>query len=209
MSTETKPELENAGVFEVATSNEVKTTGRVKTPVWKYVLAALAAIIAVLVVIISLQPSDFRVARSAAMAAPPAKVFDQVNNFHNWEAWSPWAKLDPAAKSSFDGPTSGEGAYYSWDGNSDVGAGSMTIVESRPHERIRIRLDFIRPFAASSDVTFTFQPEGDATVVNWSMAGKNNFLAKAISLVMDCEEMVGGQFDEGLASIKSIVEKSP
>jgi len=209
MSTETKPELENAGVFDVATSNEVKATGRAKTSVWKYILAGLAATIGVVAAVIAIQPDDFRVARSATMPAPPAVIFDNVNNFHNWEAWSPWAKLDPAAKSVFDGPTSGEGAYFSWDGNSEVGAGSMKIVESRPHELIRIQLDFVRPFAGTNKVAFTFEPKGDGTVVTWNMAGKKNFMAKAIGFVMDCEEMVGGQLDQGLANMKSIVEKSP
>jgi hypothetical protein len=85
----------------------------------------------------------------------------------------------------------------------------MTIIESKPNERIRIKLDFVRPFAGTSDVEFTFLPEGDQTAVTWKMSGKNNFIAKAISLVMDCEKMCGEQFDLGLASIKSIVEKKP
>jgi len=203
MTTEEKAELENAGVFDVATPS------RRKKSAWKPFLLGLVAIIAVLVLVIAVQPSDFRVARSATMAAAPVEVFNQVNNFHNWEAWSPWAKLDPAAKSSFDGPTSGEGASFRWDGNNDVGAGSMRIIESRPHDLIRIQLDFVRPFVATNDVAFTFKPEGDSTAVTWAMAGKKNFMAKAMGLVMDCEEMVGGQFDQGLANINSIVEKSP
>jgi uncharacterized protein YndB with AHSA1/START domain len=171
------------------------------------VLLALAAFVAILCVIIAMQPADFAVSRSATMAAPPADVFAQVNDFHNWEAWSPWAKLDPEAKTAYDGPTSGEGSKFSWDGNSNVGTGSMTIVASQPDERIRIKLDFVRPLAGTSNVEFTFKPQGDQTTVTWSMAGKNSFFAKAIGLVMDCEEMCAEQMDLGLAGIKSIVEK--
>jgi hypothetical protein len=82
----------------------------------------------------------------------------------------------------------------------------MTIIESKPDERIRIDLEFIKPFAGKSDTLFTFKPEGDQTVVTWDMSGKNNFMAKAISLFMDCDKMVGGQFELGLANMKSIVE---
>lgn len=143
------------------------------------------------------------------MAATPAAVFDQVNDFHKWDAWSPWAKMDPNAKTSYEGPTSGVGAKFGWSGNSDVGEGSMTIVESKPNDLVRIRLDFTRPMAGTSDVELKLEPQGEQTKVTWSMAGKNNFIAKAVSLFMDCEKMVGDQYDKGLANLKAIVEAKP
>jgi len=39
------------------------------------------------------------------------------------------------------------------------------------------------------------------------MRGHNNFVAKAMCLVFDMDKMVGGDFEAGLAGIKSIVEK--
>ena len=69
----------------------------------KKVLLALVIIVLAFVGFVALQPAEFRVTRSATVAAPPAAVFAQVNDFHNWQAWSPWAKLDPAAKSTFSG----------------------------------------------------------------------------------------------------------
>jgi hypothetical protein len=135
-------------------------------------------------------------------------VFAQVNDFHKWEAWSPWAKLDPDAKNSFEGPSSGTGSICRWDGDKNVGQGSMTITESRPHDLIRIKLDFLRPFVCTNDVTFNFKPEGDRTAVTWTMAGKNKFMGKAIGLVFDCEKMTGGMFEQGLASMKSVVESA-
>jgi hypothetical protein len=173
-------------------------------------LIGLAGLIAVLAVVIATRPSDFRVSRSATMAAPPPAVFAQVNDFHNWEAWSPWAKLDPNAKNRFEGPSTGEGAKFFWSGNNEVGEGSMTIVESQPDDRIRIKLDFVRPFAGTNDVEFTFRPDGTQdTAVTWSIAGKNNFMSKAVGLFMDCEKMTGDMFEKGLANLKTIVEKSP
>jgi hypothetical protein len=90
------------------------------------ILLGLAAIIAVFVVVVALQPSEFRITRSAVIASPAPDVFAQVNDFHKWEAWSPWAKLDPAAKAVFEGPPAGKGAVFRWAGNSEVGEGSMT-----------------------------------------------------------------------------------
>jgi hypothetical protein len=170
------------------------------------ILIALAVIVVILVVIVALQPSEFRIVRSAAMSAPAPVVFAEVNDFHKWEAWSPWAKLDPAAKATFEGPPAGTGAVFRWAGNKEVGEGSMTITESRPSELIRIRLEFLKPFAANNTAEFTFKPEGDQTLVTWSMEGKNNFIAKAFCLFMNMDKMAGGQFEKGLASMKSVAE---
>src|SRR6202522_4198750 len=99
------------------------------------ILVVAAVIIVGLVIFVALRPSEFRVARSATIPAPVPVVFEQVNDFHNWETWSPWAKLDPDAKNSYEGAESGEGAKFHWEGNK-VGAGNMTLLESRQDELI-------------------------------------------------------------------------
>jgi polyketide cyclase/dehydrase/lipid transport protein len=175
----------------------------------KKILIAIAAIIVVFVIVVALQPSEFRIVRSATISAPAPAVFAQVNDFHNWEAWSPWAKLDPAAKATFEGPSAGMGAIFRWAGNKEVGEGSMTITESRPSDLIRIKLEFLRPFEATNSAEFTFKPEGHRTAVTWSMEGKNNFIAKAVCLFMNMDKMVGGQFEQGLAQMKSVAEAAP
>jgi len=173
------------------------------------ILIALAVVVAGLVVVIALQPADFRVSRSATIAAPPPVVFAQVNDFHNWTAWSPWAKLDPAMKQTYEGAAAGPGAVYAWVGNREVGEGRMTIVESRPSDLIRVKLDFVKPFAGTSVAEFTFRPEGDRTAVTWTMTGEKNFVAKAIHLVMNMDRMIGDQFDRGLAAMKTVAEAAP
>ncbi len=173
------------------------------------VLVTLAAAAVVLIVVVAKQPPRFRVARSAVISAPPEQVFGQVNDLHNWEAWSPWLRLDPSARTVYEGPSVGPGAIFTWSGNSNVGEGRMTITESRPHQLVRLRLDFKRPFASSSTAEFAFAPDGERTVVTWSMSGEKNLLAKALHLVMDMDTMIGGKFDEGLAQMKAIAEARP
>ena len=173
------------------------------------ILIAIAVILIVLVVVVAMQPSEFRVARSATMSAPAPTVFAQVNDFHKWEAWNPWGKIDPAMKQSYEGAPAGVGAIYTWIGNNEVGEGRMTIIESRPSDLIRIKMEFYKPFAATNTAEFTFKPAGNQTAVTWSMTGHNNFMAKAIHLFMNMDKMIGGQFDKGLASMKSVVEGAP
>ncbi len=169
-------------------------------------LGVVVAIVGVFAIVVAMQPAEFRIVRQGRIAAPPAAVFAQVNDFHAWQAWTPWAKLDPAAKNTYEGPSSGDGAIFKWSGNDEVGEGRMTILESRPHELIRIKLDFMRPFESTNMTDFTFQPDGDQTVVTWDMSGKKNFMSKAFCMFMNMDNMVGGQFEQGLASMKEVVE---
>jgi hypothetical protein len=127
------------------------------------ILIALAVIIIALIVIVAMRPSDFRVTRTATISAPAEVVFTQVNDLHKWEAWSPWAKLDPAAKITYEGPPAGAGASFRWAGNNKVGEGSMIIMESRPwrfcvyRRRIKVGPDRRRNPAWSSLIDTVMQ----------------------------------------------------
>jgi len=170
------------------------------------ILIVLAVIVVVFIAIVMMQPSDFRVTRSTAISAPASAVFAQVNDFHNWQAWSPWAKLDPLATNTFAGAPAGTGAIFTWVGNKNVGEGTMTMTESRPNDLIRIKLEFRKPFKATNAAEFNFKPERNQTVVIWSMSGQKIFIVKAIGLFMSMDKMVGGQFEQGLANMKAVVE---
>lgn len=173
------------------------------------ILIGLAGLVVVFAAVVAMQPSEFRVARSAVIAAPVPAVFAQVNDFRKWPAWSPYEKLDPAMKKTYAGPPAGTGASYAWAGNGHAGVGRATITESRPNELVRIRLDFERPFAGTAVAEFAFKPEGERTRVEWSLNGTNNFVAKAVHMFMNMDRMVGAQFEEGLAQLRSVTEGAP
>jgi hypothetical protein len=154
-----------------------------------------------------MQPNRFVVTRSAVVDAPPEEVFSHINELRNWEAWSPWAKLDPAARNSYEGPAAGAGAAFEWSGDKKVGAGRMTIIDSRPFESVDIKLDMRKPFAASNDVSFRLAPEGERTRVTWTMSGPNTLLSKAMGLVVNCDKICGDQFEAGLANLNALFAK--
>lgn len=175
----------------------------------KKILLGLVAVIAIILVVASFQSDDMNISRSATIKAPPEAVFKIVNDFRQWEAWSPWSKLDPNMKKSLEGPPEGVGAVYKWSGNNEVGEGSTKLVESKPNEMIGMKLEFVRPFAGSSDVQFTFVPEGEGTKVTWAMQSKKPFIGKVMSLFMDCEKMCGDQFSEGLDNLAKVATATP
>ena len=172
----------------------------------KKILIALVVLIGAFAVFIALQPPDFRVERSITIAAPPAVVFDHVNDLHKWQPWSPWAKLDPNAKVGFEGPAAGEGAVMTWSGNREVGAGHMTIKESKPPEHIGIDVAFTEPFEGNTLSEFNFAPDGSGTKVTWAMSAQHGFLEKLMCFIFNGTKMVGDDLGKGLALLKSVSE---
>ena len=174
----------------------------------KTALIGIPGALAVLAAVIATRPSEFHCERSITIAAPPESAFARVNDFHAWTAWSPYEKLDPDMKRGYEGPSAGAGAIYTWAGNDKVGEGRMKIVRSDVPSQVALELHFVRPFECTNTATFTFIPEADGTKVTWAMEGKNNFIAKAFSLVFDMDKLVGDDFERGLAALKVQAESA-
>lgn len=174
---------------------------------FKSIALIIAILIAGVLIFAATKPDTFRVQRSATINAPPEKIFPLINDLKQWGPWSPWEKKDPAMKRTFSAATAGKGATYAWEGNKDVGKGSMEITESAPPSRIRFKLDFVTPFEAHNRVTFTLEPRGSSTNVTWAMEGLTPYFAKIIHVFLDMDRMVGKDFEAGLAGIKAIAEK--
>ena len=172
----------------------------------KKLLLAVVVVLAVFAVFVATRPSSYRVSRSQTIAAAPTSVYSFVADFHQWEKWSPWAKLDPAMKTTYAGPVGAPGSSYEWSGNDKVGEGRMTIVEAKPGERLGVRLEFLKPFAATSSSEFEFVPKAGATQTTWTMVGHNELMAKAFSVFMDMDKMIGNDFDKGLSQLKAVAE---
>lgn len=175
----------------------------------KKLLIAIVVVVIALVAVIAMQPDTFLVSRTTTIAVPPAEVFALVNDFHNWPKWSPWEKLDPAIKTTFEGAPSGAGAIYAWAGNDKVGEGRQTILESKAGELVRIKLEFIKPFASVADTEFAFSGAGNSTTVTWVMKGDNNFISKGYCLFMGgMDKMIGPDLEKGLAQLKAAAESA-
>lgn len=168
----------------------------------------LVVFLAIGAIYIQRRPGEFRITRSLVINSEPAIPYEHVNDLHKWAAWSPWAGIDPNAKITFQGPDTGVGSIMKWDGNKKQGTGIMEIIESRPNEFIKFRLEFIKPFKAVNTTEFMFEPVNSQTKVTWSMYGKNNYIGKALSVIMNCDDMLGGQFNKGLGQLKAVCENT-
>ncbi len=177
------------------------------------VLLVLAAAIVALLAYASTRPSAFRIERSIRIAAGIPRVGALIDNFHEWRKWSPWEGLDPQLQRTYSGAEAGTGAVYEWRGNGKAGAGRMEITEMRAtagHGVIAIKLDFIKPFAASNTAEFVMTAtDGGGTDLQWSMSGQSPFMHRVMGVFMNFDKMVGGDFEKGLAALKRLAEQAP
>ncbi len=169
------------------------------------IVLIIVALIAAVLTYAGTKPDTFMVRRAAVVAAPPEKIFPMIDDLHAQSAWSPFEK-DPNMKRTHSGAPRGKGAVYEWDGNRQVGAGRIAITNSTPPSKVILLLDMFRPFKAQNVVEFTLDPAGSGTNVTWAMKGRQPYMAKLMSTFMDCDKMVGSQFEEGLAKLKALAE---
>jgi uncharacterized protein YndB with AHSA1/START domain len=167
----------------------------------------LAVAIAAVLILAATKPTTLRVQRSVSINAPPERIFSLISDFHQWVTWSPYEQKDPAMKRTYSGTERGRGAVYAWDGDKNVGSGRMEILEASAPQKIVIKLDFFTPIEGHNTAEFTMLPQGDGTHVTWLMHGPANFMSRLIQVFMNLDNLIGKDFEAGLANLKTITEK--
>jgi len=170
------------------------------------IVVAIVILPAIILIYAATRPSVFHVERSIAIKATPEKIFALINDFRLWNEWTPYNN-DPSMKKILSGSTSGKGAVYAWEGNSEVGQGEISITDTTPSSRIVLDLHMIKPFEARNIVVFILKAANDSTEVTWGLDGTRNLVAKVMGLFFSMDRMVGNDFEVGLARLKSIAEK--
>ncbi|WP_420593445.1 SRPBCC family protein [Robiginitalea biformata] len=167
----------------------------------------LAAILVLLIILYLIAPARYDVSRNILINRPPAAVFEYLKYLKNQDEWSPWAKRDPDMKKEYRGTDGTVGFVSSWEGNKEVGAGEQEITRIQEGSRIESELRFLKPWKSTSDAYIEVEPAaGDATRVRWGFSGQNGFPMRLMMLVMSMDKMVGKDFEEGLASLKTRLE---
>jgi hypothetical protein len=151
----------------------------------------------------------YTVERSVTIDAPLARIYNQIADFHRWVNWSPWEDLDPDLKRTYSGAEKGVGAAYAWSGNRKAGQGRMEITETSEPSKVRIDLQFEKPFKARNEIVITVVREGSDARVTWSMTGQNNLVTKVMGVFKSMDKMIGPDFEKGLARLKATTEKAP
>ena len=170
----------------------------------------LAGILLLLLIGYLAGPASYDVSRTVEVNKPASAVYDYLKYLKNQDEWSPWQRRDPGMKKGFRGTDGTVGAVSSWAGNKDVGSGEQEITRLVEGKRVETKLRFFKPWKSQSDAFMEVEPTGkDASRVRWGFTGRNGFPMRLMMLFMNMDKMVGKDFEEGLANLKTRLEKGP
>lgn len=175
----------------------------------KFVQWALVVIGSLMLLIVGvglILPSQFEVQRAIDINAAPEKVYDLVVDTRQWKNWTVWNQRDPNMRIVYSGPPFGMGAKWSWESKTE-GRGAMEFTRVEPNRRVEYKLHF-PDFNMTSNGALTLEPSGKGTRITWTNIGDtgSNPLKHYLSATMD--RMVGPDFEQGLANLKALAEKS-
>lgn len=170
----------------------------------KKILIGLGLILAGLLIYAALAPADFKIERSIEIAATPAQIYPHLSNTKLVNAWNPFLQADPDTQITYEGMEAGVGAKTSWV-SKKMGEGSATIIETVPNQKVKVRLDFVKPFKGTNITEYTLQPVGDRTRVTWAMTGQSNFMQRLICIFMNPDKVIGAEFEKGLILLRDRV----
>lgn len=124
-----------------------------------------AGFVLVLLLIGFALPRESRFVVAATIDAPAATVFVLVNHPRRIQFWSALAGTDTEPR--YSGPPGGVGATMAWDDPAS-GAGTLTIVDSRPYSYVELTLNDGDAGEATSWFELAARPGG--TDVRWGFA---------------------------------------
>ncbi len=172
------------------------------------IAAGVVAAIVALLLYASTKPDTFHVERSVLIKATSEAIFPLINDLHQWDAWTPYNK-DPAMTKTHSGSPAGVGARYAWAGDKRVGQGEISIRETEPPHKLVFDLHMIKPFEGRNVAGFTLVPHSDGTTrVTWSLDDKHKLMHKTMSIFLNLDNMIGKDFAQGLAQLKTLMEIS-
>ena len=173
----------------------------------KLVLLTIGTGIVAILIYAAFKPTRFALERSVVIAAEPQQVFARINDVKQFNRWNPFAQEDPVDTIHYESITAGRGAAFTWDGPK-AGAGRIEISESVPAQRVVMTLDFTQPMHTRNEAVFALTPLPTGTKVTWRMSGPMPYLNRLVTIFLDMDQMVGSQFEQGLASLKSLSERA-
>jgi len=167
----------------------------------------IIGILLLIIILALIAPKSYEVSRSITINKPLSEVFTYLKSLKNQDNWSPWAERDPNMKKTFTGTDGEVGCISAWESDhKQVGSGEQEITSITDNKEVTTQLRFLKPFKSESDAYMRVDDVSDGTKVTWGFSGKNKFPVSIMMLFMNMEKAVGGDFEQGLAKLKSTLE---
>lgn len=167
----------------------------------------LVLLVGALLIYAATRPDTLAVQRTASINASADKIHPLIADMHQFNTWNPYHRKDPAMKGTYSGPSAGPGAGFAFEGNKDVGKGSLKITEVAAPSRVAMELHMLEPMEGTNQIEFTLVPQGQSTQVTWAMRCTSPYIAKLMGIFINMDQMIGRDFEAGLANLKAVAER--
>ncbi|MBC9796210.1 SRPBCC family protein [Sinomicrobium weinanense] len=168
----------------------------------KYLFFLILILVIGISIYIAIQPSSYRVSRTQVVKAHSPVVYNYVQDLKNWKNWIPWLEKDPDMAIKYGETTTGIGASYSWIG--EKMNGKLETTAATPFTNLDQELTYEK--RPPSEVSWTFEPEENATKVTWEISGDLDFMSKAYILYKgNMEQNIGPELERGLKKLDSVI----
>ncbi|WP_394184586.1 SRPBCC family protein [Pseudoalteromonas tetraodonis] len=155
----------------------------------------------VFVVVGLLLPQNYHVQKSIKINARAPVIKSLVEDFTQWYKWSPWQQIDPNIKFNIGEPSSGAGAYQSWEGK--WGKGEMTISALSDNEVVFSVL-FNQEHIITSKLLFSPHTK----TVTWQIEGQATMPLISGYVAIFAENILGNIVTLGLNNLKTVAQLS-
>lgn len=172
------------------------------------ILKTLLVVVLIFLGYVGLKPSHYEIARQVTIQAPADKIFPFVNNRTLANSWNPFIQQDAEIKLSYSGPEVGVGSQTHWESSKQMGTGTATVIESVPHQKVLVKLEYTKPFSMHQEAVYLLESNGKETTVTWKTYGENNYICRLMNTCMNMDKLVGNTFTVGLQTLKNRVEQN-
>lgn len=173
---------------------------------WKKIALSFVVIIAVFLGYVATREGKFHYERSGFIGASQAKIYPYLSNLKLGSEWSPFEAKDKEMEKTYSGVDGAVGSALDFEGNSEVGAGRVEIMAINPNDSVELRLTMTKPFMAENKIIYKLMTVENGTVFTWAMEGDGGFLGKLMSVFIDCDKMIGGEFSKGISNLKTLIK---
>lgn len=170
----------------------------------KKIAIALLALVSMVFIYAPFRPDVYYIKRSILIDAPPEKIFDYLNDVRSWKLWF---TIPDGVKGTYSDPSTGKGAFFTYEGSLSTGSGKSTITKSVRPSEIAIDLDMTKPFGSYHTIEYTIKTKDNYTEVTWLMIHRNNYIAKLIHIFVDIDGFIGPLIERDLLKLKQLAEK--
>lgn len=169
----------------------------------------IIALVLVTAVASFMLPTSQKIERIISINAPASEVYNQLKLLENFNKYAVWGQRDTTAKFTLSGKDGVVGTALNWAGDPNIaGDGKITLTALEENKKINHQITFTKPKQGTALSSIELNEKNGITSVSWKFELATPRPWNVFNLFNNMDKKIGKDFDEGLALLKSTIEKT-